>query len=317
MAKFYSGGVFESPKLAQNQLGLAFKNPVGLAAGFDKNAQAINDLSGFGFGFLECGTVTPKSQPGNPTPRLFRLVEDEAVINRLGFNNGGLTLFCRNFAKRSAAIPVGANIGKNKTQQDAIADYVEALQAVNSLADYVTVNISSPNTEGLRDLQAGDALTELLSALKPHRQKPLLLKVAPDLEAAQIEHIANAVLEHKLDGLIVSNTTLARPSTLKSQHKAQTGGLSGKPLCDKSNQVLKQFSQATEGKILLVGVGGIASGADAYAKIKAGASLVQLYTALVYQGPAMINRINRELAELLAQDGYGHISDAIGVDVAS
>ena len=305
---------YHNEKLEQKLFGLQFVNPVGLSAGFDKNASAIKGLSRLGFGFLELGTVTPLPQPGNPQPRLFRLLEDEAVINRLGFNNAGLEAFCKNLAAAEHVVPLGANIGKNKDQTDAVADYVKGLEAVSPLADYVTVNISSPNTAGLRDLQQKGALGELLAALVEKRSKPILLKVAPDLEEEQISHIAETVLAHKIDGLIVSNTTLDRPDSLKSLHKSESGGLSGRPLLGKSNAVLKRFAQEIRGKIPLIGVGGIASGSDAYAKIKAGASLVQLYTALIYQGPGLVTRINRELAELLAQDGFNHISEAIGVD---
>ncbi len=309
------GSRYKNKMLPQTVFGLEFANPVGLSAGFDKNAQAVNGLSKMGFGFLELGTVTPLAQPGNPQPRLFRLIEDEAVINRLGFNNGGLEVFCKNLEVAKRTLPLGANIGKNKDQTDAVADYVQGLEAVSPLADYVTVNISSPNTQGLRDLQEKDSLRELLAALMEKRTKPILLKVAPDLDEKQIEHIAETVLEQRIDGLIVSNTTLDRSESLQNIHKTESGGLSGKPILDKSNRVLKLFAKQINGKIPLIGVGGIASGVDAYAKIRAGASLVQLYTALVYQGPSLVARINRELVELLAQDGYRHISEAIGADL--
>ncbi|MDG1286887.1 MAG: quinone-dependent dihydroorotate dehydrogenase [Rickettsiales bacterium] len=309
------GATYKSEKLKQKLFGLEFSNPVGLSAGFDKNAEAVNGLSKMGFGFLELGTVTPLAQPGNPQPRLFRLIEDEAVINRLGFNNSGLEVFCQNLQAAKRTLPLGANIGKNKDQIDAAADYVRGLEAVSSLADYVTVNISSPNTQGLRDLQEKDALGQLLAALMEKRTKPILLKVAPDLDEEQITRIAEVVLEQKVDGLIVSNTTLDRPESLKSIHRPESGGLSGKPVFTKSNRTLKLFAQQINGKIPLVGVGGIASGSDAYAKIRAGASLVQLYTALVYQGPGLVARINRELLQLLAQDGFNHISEAIGADL--
>ena len=308
------GKHYQHESLKQSLFGLDFANPVGLSAGFDKNAEAIAGLSKLGFGFLELGTVTPLPQPGNPQPRIFRLVEDEAVINRLGFNNEGLEVFCENLSKAEHKVPLGANIGKNKDQKDAIADYVKGLEAVSPLADYVTVNISSPNTAGLRDLQEKNALRELLSALMERRTKPILLKVAPDLDKSQIEQLAETVLDQKIDGLIVSNTTLDRPDSLQSIHKPESGGLSGKPVFAKSTEVLRQFARIIDGKIPLIGVGGIHNGTDAYAKIKAGASLVQLYTALIYQGPALVTRINRELVELLAQDGFNHISEAIGVE---
>ena len=311
------GKMYRNGALRQTLAGIEFENPVGLSAGFDKNAEAINGLSRMGFGFLELGTVTPKAQEGNPKPRMFRLVEDEAVINRLGFNNAGLKVFCDNFSQAKRTLPLGANIGKNKLQKDAVADYITGLETVSPLADYVTVNISSPNTEGLRNLQEQGALRNLLEPLMERRTKPIFLKVAPDLDKTQIEHIAQTVMDLKVDGLIVSNTTIERPESLKNIHKPESGGLSGRPLFEKSTAVLRQFAQITEGKLLLIGVGGIANGADAYAKIKAGASLVQLYSALVYQGPALITRINKQLVELLAQDGYSHISEAIGADLKS
>jgi len=305
-------------------LGLEFANPVGLAAGFDKNAVAINGLFAQGFGFVEAGTVTPLPQPGNPKPRIFRLKEDEAVINRLGFNNEGLAVFTRNFASRNPALGIaGANIGKNKDSADAVADYVLGLRAVYPQADYITVNISSPNTQGLRALQQQDALRDLLSVLMSEhaecsaahgRHVPLLLKVAPDLEPGEREAIAQAVVDFRLDGLIVSNTTISRPASLKSVHKGEQGGLSGKPLMELSTQVLKHFYQLTKGQLPLIGVGGIASGADAYAKIRAGATLVQLYSALVYQGFGLVARINQELDAQLKRDGFTHISQAIGKD---
>lgn len=310
--------------LKQQMWGLDFDNPVGLAAGFDKNGVAAAPLLAQGFGFVECGTVTPLAQPGNEKPRLFRLREDEAVINRLGFNNGGLEPFVRNLqARKHARGVVGANIGKNKDQPDAVADYVAGLRAVYAQADYVTVNISSPNTQGLRDLQQRDALEDLLSALaglraalaqEQKRRVPLLLKVAPDLSAPEREDIAALVLAHGIDGLIVSNTTLARPESLRSKHAGQRGGLSGKPLMGMSTQGLADFYRLTGGKLPLVGVGGIASAEDAYAKIRAGASLVQLYTALVYQGFGLVRDICDKLPRLLANDGFSRIQDAIGAD---
>mgnify|MGYP000589281377 CR=1 FL=1 len=317
LSSLMMGKTYQDKALVQRLVGIEFANPVGLSAGFDKNAQAINGLSKLGFGFLELGTVTPLSQVGNPKPRMFRLIEDEAVINRLGFNNEGLDVFCENFSKAKRTLPLGANIGKNKDQEDAVADYITGLEAVSPLADYVTVNISSPNTKGLRDLQEKGALRDLLTPLMERRTKPIFLKVAPDLENLQIEHIAQTVMDLKVDALIVSNTTLERAESLQSIHQVESGGLSGSPLFEKSTAILKRFAQETRGEMMLIGVGGIASGADAYAKIKAGASLVQLYSALVYQGPALIHRINKELVQLLAQDGYSHISEAIGADVSS
>ncbi len=313
-----------SADIAVQAFGLSFANPVGLAAGFDKNAVAIDALLAQGFGFVEAGTVTPKPQSGNAKPRIFRLSEDEAVINRLGFNNDGLDAYLRNFSRHDQTQGIaGANIGKNKDSQDAVQDYITGLKAVYPLADYITVNISSPNTKGLRDLQQRDALAELLKELLKVRKAcattynktvPLLLKVAPDLQAAEIKDVVAVIAQHPVDGLIVGNTTLSRPDSLRSASKEEQGGLSGKPLFALSTSVLKAFYQQTEGKLPIVGVGGIASAEDAYAKIKAGATLVQLYSALVYQGFGLIRRICEELPELMKQDGFSHISEAIGVD---
>jgi dihydroorotate dehydrogenase len=307
-----------SPALNVSAFNLQFPSPVGMAAGFDKNAEAMDALLAQGFGFVEVGTCTPKPQTGNAKPRMFRLREDEAVINRLGFNNLGKNIFCDNLRKPRRAGIVGANIGKNKDSDDAIADYVTMFHAVSGCADYITVNISSPNTAGLRALQERAALDALLQALQDARGSahvPLLLKIAPDIDEAEQEAIAEVVLARAIDGLIVSNTTIARPHTLISQHKTQAGGLSGKPLMSRSTQVLANMYRLTGGKLPLIGVGGIASAEDAYAKIRAGATLVQLYSALVYQGFALVPRIHLDLAELLARDGFTHIGDAVGVDV--
>ncbi|MFO0388615.1 MAG: quinone-dependent dihydroorotate dehydrogenase [Alphaproteobacteria bacterium] len=313
------------PMLTTQAFGLSFRNPLGLAAGFDKNAVAVDALLAQGFGFVEAGTVTPRAQSGNPKPRIFRLSHDEAVINRLGFNNNGLDEYLRNFArhKKDAGI-AGANIGKNKDSTDAVQDYITGLKAVFPLADYITVNISSPNTKGLRDLQQRDALGELLGELLKIRNVcagqygktvPLLLKVAPDLAKAEIDDVVSVIAQHPIDGLIVSNTTVSRPESLCSAHKQEQGGLSGRPLFALSTQVLRAFYERTEGKIPLVGVGGIASAEDAYTKIRAGAALVQLYSALVYQGFGLVERICNGLPELLQRDGFSHISEAIGADV--
>jgi dihydroorotate dehydrogenase len=312
-------------ELETEVFGLRFSNPVGLAAGFDKNAVAVDGLLAQGFGFVETGTVTPRPQAGNAKPRIFRLVEDEAVINRLGFNNGGLFHYLQNFNRRSLHMGIaGANIGKNKDTDDASADYVAGLQAVYPYADYITVNISSPNTQGLRALQQKEALVSLLAALNTarnecqqshNRRVPLLLKVAPDLEQQGREDIAEAVLAHGIDGIIVSNTTVSRPPTLRSTHCAEQGGLSGKPLFALSTDNLRQFYRLLGHKVPLIGVGGIASAQDAYEKIRAGASLVQLYTALVYQGFGVVRRICDGLPALLAKDGFSNIRQAVGTDV--
>lgn len=311
-----------NPVLTQKIFGLEFKNPIGLAAGFDKNAVAINALLGQGFSFVEAGTVTPLPQDGNPKPRIFRLPEDKAVINRLGFNNKGLETYLRNFSNRNPALGIaGANIGKNKDASSAEADYAMGLTAVYPHADYITINISSPNTVGLRDLQAKEALDGLLLAIsnarnnsaKQHQKTvPILLKIAPDIDALACEDIVEAVIKYAIDGLIISNTTISRPDNLYSQYKTQTGGLSGEPLFALSTQKLAYIYKLTGGKIPIIGVGGVSSAEDAYAKIRAGASLVQLYTALVYQGFSLVRRINNELPALLARDGFSNIAEAVG-----
>jgi len=309
------------PRLAVRAFGLDFPNPIGLAAGFDKNAQVPDAMARFGFGFVECGTVTPRPQDGNPRPRLFRLSEDRAVINRMGFNNGGMVLAARNlkartgsYAKGSGGI-VGINIGANKDSADRIADYALCFGELAGLADYVTVNVSSPNTPGLRGLQGKDELTRLLGTLTEARskgiRKPILLKIAPDLDDAALDEIAEVVKASAIEGLIVSNTTIARPA-LRSANAGQTGGLSGKPLLAPSTRILGEMHRRLNGAVTLVGVGGIASGEDAYAKIRAGASLVQLYTALVYDGPGLVARIQRELSVCLARDGFANVTDAVG-----
>lgn len=314
---------YESPLLRQEIFGLEFGNPVGLAAGFDKNAEVIDPLLAQGFGFIEVGTVTPRAQSGNPKPRLFRLADDEAIINRMGFNNKGCDFFASNLKKRLRHGIVGANIGKNKTSEDAVEDYVFLLKKLYGLSDYITVNISSPNTPGLRGLQNKDELGGLLKALIDEKAKlakehgksiAILVKIAPDNSYEQYEDISAIVLEHKVDGLIISNTTIGGRDELKSDYRTEAGGLSGRPLFTLSTNVLKDVYRMTEGKIPLIGVGGIASGDDAYAKIRAGASLVQIYSAIIYQGFSLAGRINRRLEELLQRDGFANISDAIGLD---
>jgi dihydroorotate dehydrogenase len=275
-------------------------------------------MAKLGFGFVECGTVTPQPQAGNPRPRLFRLGQDRAVINRMGFNNGGMAAAARNLSARRGKGLVGINIGANKDSADRIDDYTRAFDMLGPLADYVTVNVSSPNTPGLRGLQNRNELTRLLGTLTEAREKkpvliPILLKIAPDLDDAALDEIAGVVLASGIEGLIVSNTTIARP-LLQSAHAGEMGGLSGKPLFAASTEILRQMRRRVGSRIVLVGVGGIASGADAYAKIRAGASLVQLYTALVYEGPGLVGRIKRDLAALLARDGFASVADAVGAD---
>ncbi len=302
-------------RLAIDVAGLRFPNPVGLAAGFDKDAQVPDAILGLGFGFAEVGTITPFPQAGNPRPRLFRLVEDRAVINRMGFNNGGQAAALERLLRRNDRPGiVGVNIGANKDAADRILDYVHGVQVMAGVARYLTVNISSPNTPGLRALQDRGALTELLAAVmraRPVGGPPVFLKVAPDLEPADIDDIAEISADYKLDGLIVSNTTISRPS-LRSSHAGESGGLSGAPLRDLAQQRLADFRKATGGAMPLIAAGGIASAADAYARIRAGASLVQLYSALVYEGPGLAKRICSGLVKLLDRDGFKTIGEAVG-----
>ena len=301
------------PVLAMRVAGLDFPTPVGLAPGFDKNAEAPHAM--FGFGFVEIGTVTPLPQAGNPRPRLFRLAEDKAVINRMGFNNDGAqAVVARLKAGQGRKGIIGVNIGANKDSADRIADYAVMTRTMAPLARYLTVNISSPNTPGLRALQDAGALSALLDAVIEARGShgcPVFLKLAPDLEAADIDDITRIAIDKRLDALIVSNTTISRPA-LRSRHAGEAGGLSGAPLRDLAQQRLKDFRQASGGAIPLIGVGGIASAEDAYARIRAGASLVQLYSALVYKGPGLAARINRGLKTLLQRDGFASLAEAVG-----
>jgi dihydroorotate dehydrogenase len=304
----------EDARLAIRVAGLDFPNPVGLAAGFDKDAEVHGQMLGLGFGFVEVGTVTPRPQSGNARPRLFRLAGDRAVINRMGFNNGGFEAARARLAGRRRGI-VGVNIGANKDSADRIADYSVGVREMAATADYLTVNISSPNTPGLRALQDPAALAELLAAVGEARSgpTPIFLKVAPDLEAEEIDGIARAVADARTDALIVANTTLSRPG-LRSKHRGEAGGLSGAPLKDLALQRLKDFRAATGGAMPLIAAGGIENGVDAYARIRAGASLVQLYTALVYQGPGVARAIAGEVRALLSRDGFATLADAVGVD---
>lgn len=306
------------PILQSTVFGLTFPNPVGLAAGFDKNAAVPDAMLRLGFGFVEFGSVTPRPQVGNPRPRLFRLAADRAVINRLGFNNAGLQAVVANLARHRDRIGiVGANLGANKDSTDRMQDYVVGLQYLGPLVDYVTINVSSPNTPGLRALQGPQELDELLDRLLAARARlakpvPLLLKIAPDLAAADLRDIAEVALRRQLDGLIVSNTTIGHRDRLRSPARGEAGGLSGAPLFEPSTAVLADMYRLTQGRIPLIGTGGIGSGADAYAKVRAGASLVQLYTALIYQGPPLLGRIKRDLAARLRADGFRSLSQAVG-----
>ncbi|MET0363805.1 MAG: quinone-dependent dihydroorotate dehydrogenase [Sphingobium sp.] len=313
-----TGPATGNPALHQRLFGLDFAGPVGLAPGFDKDAEVYDRVGRFGFAFAEIGTLTPRPQEGNPRPRLFRLVEDEAVINRMGFNNGGQEDAAVRLARpRPKGLIVGVNIGANKDSEDRTADYVAGVRALGAHADYLTVNISSPNTPGLRALQDRGALDALLAGVMAARGEggpPVWLKVAPDLEPADIDDIAEVALAHQIDALIVSNTTITRPSTLRSPLAGEGGGLSGAPLHDLSLQRLKDFRRATGGKLPLIGVGGIGNAQQAYARIRAGASLVQLYSAMVYKGPGLAAEINRGIAALLHRDGFASIKEAVGVD---
>jgi dihydroorotate dehydrogenase len=304
--------------LSQDVAGLSFANPVGLAPGYDKNAEVAGPILRLGFGFTEVGTLTPRPQAGNDRPRLFRLVEDRAVINRMGFNNDGQAAAAKRLVKlrqQKLSGPVGINIGANKDSEDRIADYVLGVRAMEQYADYLTVNISSPNTPGLRALQDKSALDDLLAAVMAERAegKPVFLKVAPDLEPADIDDISEISIKHGISALIVSNTTITRPA-LNSRHAAQAGGLSGAPLRDLALQRLRDFRKSTGGQLTLIGVGGISSADDAYVRIRAGASLVQIYSALVYEGPGLASKINKGLATLLKRDGFASITDAVGID---
>lgn len=321
------GGAGNDPDILNISLwGRRFANPIGLAAGFDKNAEVPDAALRLGFGFTEVGSITPRPQPGNPRPRLFRLTGERAVINRMGFNNGGIdaarqNLEARERGSRRGTGPVGVNLGKNKDSESAVEDYVKGIEALAGLADYLVVNVSSPNTPGLRALQGKAQLREILvpvrqalDALDLAPSPPLLLKVAPDLTDEDKADIADVVIETGVDGLIATNTTIERPDSLSDKAKGEGGGLSGAPLFDMSTGVLSDFYRLTGGKMPLVGVGGVMSGADAYAKIRAGASLVQLYSGLVYGGPGLVGRIKRDLAALLKRDGFASVSQAVGAD---
>jgi len=309
----------DDPALAVRLWGIEFPNPVGVCAGFDKNAEAFAALNRMGFGFVEVGTVTPRPQQGNPKPRIFRLPEDSALINRLGFNNEGLDRVAARIAGPRTGV-LGVNIGKNKDTEDPDVDYVIAARRVAAVSDYVVVNVSSPNTPGLRALQDRDVLARLIAAVQQALRDstdsppPLLVKIAPDLTPEDEGDITAVALESGIDGLIISNTTVDRPDSLRSPRKGEAGGLSGRPLFTPSTQLLARIYAATEGRVPLIGVGGIASGADAYAKIRAGASLVQLYTALTYGGPALLPRIKAELLQCLRADGFVSVGEAVGAD---
>lgn len=304
-----------SPRLATTVAGLCFANPLGIAAGLDKDGRAITGLFGLGAGAVEIGTLTPLPQPGNPRPRLFRLPEDGGVINRMGFNNGGLTAaHARLVARDRWPGVLGVNVGPNKDAADRVADYLAGVTAMSGVADYIALNVSSPNTPGLRAMQGGGELTALLDAVAANRTEgdpPVFLKVAPDLTPSQVDDIARAAIDGGVAALIVGNTTVLRPP-LRGSHAGEAGGLSGAPLAALAAERLADFRRATGGDIPLIAAGGIGSGAEAYARIRAGASLVQLYTALVYGGPALPARILRDLDLALARDGFASVTDAVG-----
>lgn len=325
-------GLFPRPEIMDDAAlnsslwGLSFPNPVGLSAGFDKNAEVISPMLRLGFGFVEVGTVTPKPQDGNPKPRVFRDVETSAVINRMGFPNKGVGVFKDNLEqflahKSKPQGVVGLNIGMNKNQTDPAKDYCALIKMLGPMADYMTINISSPNTPGLRDLQRREPLLALLAEAKDARTKacgdhppPLLLKLAPDLDETQQEELANVALEAEIDGLILTNTTLDRPDYLPPRFREQAGGLSGQPVKDKATRVISNFYHLTKGQIPLIGVGGIENGQDAYDKIRAGASLVQLYSSLAFVGPLVAYYVNSQLLALLHRDGFSSVSQAVGAD---
>lgn len=308
------------PALAMEVMGLHFANPIGLAAGFDKNAVAASALMRLGFGFVETGTVTPRPQFGNPLPRLFRLAADRAVINRNGFNNDGLQAYLTQFtAVPRGPVPLGANVGINKENSDPERDYPALIGAVAGRADYIVINVSSPNTPGLRDLQGEARLSAILAAVnrKVPNRPPLLVKIAPDLADTGIAAVVETCVAAGVQGLIVSNTTISRPPGLRSANAAQAGGLSGAPLFALSTRVLAKTFLLARGRLTLVGVGGVRTGADAFRKIQAGASLVQLYSELAYAGPALIPRLQRELLVALRQAGFSSVRDAVGSDATN
>ncbi|MDR3534525.1 MAG: quinone-dependent dihydroorotate dehydrogenase [Rhodopila sp.] len=304
----------DHPALAITALGRRFSNPIGLAAGFDKNAAAGSALMRLGFGFVETGSVTPRPQPGNPKPRLFRLTEDRAVINRMGFNNLGLAVYLRNLARLSdRTVPLGANVGINKEGADPVRDYPALIEAVRPLVDYAVINVSSPNTPGLRDLQGEAQLRAILQAVGAVANRPpILVKVAPDLSPDGLASVVETCVEEGVQGLIVGNTTISRPAGLMSRHAREAGGLSGRPLMPLSTAMLARASLLARGRLVLIGAGGVFTGRDALTKIQAGASLVQLYSSFAFQGPALIPRLKAELVAALRDARFATVQDAVG-----
>ncbi|MGZ0050773.1 quinone-dependent dihydroorotate dehydrogenase [Brevibacillus gelatini] len=313
-------------RLATKLWGMTFPNPVGLAAGFDKNAEVYHALGALGFGFVEVGTLTPQAQPGNPRPRLFRLPEHEAIINRMGFNNHGAYLASQHLVDYAYSdVPIGINIGKNKVtpNEEAASDYIKCLDMLYSYGHYFVINISSPNTPNLRDLQETESMRLLVRAVREKaaemeargiRKKPILLKVAPDMSDEHMHDVVHGAVEEGISGIIATNTTLSREAVQGHRHAEEAGGLSGKPLTERSTAWVKEIYQEVGDKVPIIGVGGIFTGEDAYAKIRAGASLVQVYTGMIYQGPGICRQINKKLLQLLKRDGFSHISEAVGVD---
>jgi dihydroorotate dehydrogenase len=319
-------GAAYSPALAQTLWGIDFANPIGLAAGLDKNAHAVEGFSQLGFGFMEVGTITPKPQQGNEQPRLFRLPEDEALINRMGFNNVGIEAMAHNLRKlKRRDIPIAINVGKNKStpNESAEDDYRACIRRLYEFGDFFVVNISSPNTPDLRNLQHGNDLNRLLDAVKDemeqqrekhrHSGKPVLVKIAPDLTDDELEQTVLSIMDSGVSGIIATNTTLNRQG-LQHSNKEQMGGLSGKPLTRRSTEVIRRVYELTQGKLPIIGSGGIFSAQDAYDKIRAGASLIEVYSALIYEGPQLIGKLSEGLKVLLHKDGFTHISEAIGAD---
>lgn len=310
--------------LEQSLWGMAFKNPIGLAAGYDKNAEVVRPLFELGFGFVEVGGVTLRPQSGNPQPRLFRLTEDQAVINRMGLNSAGVELVAKSLeAQQSCNLPgpFFVNLGLNKDSRSPASEYAELAGKMAPFANVLTLNVSSPNTPGLRALQETSKLMDIVGAVRgalaaseSSTAPVLLIKIAPDLSDEDLSDLAQFSINQKIDGLVVSNTTVARPNSLRSVHRHEAGGLSGKPLFEASTEVLRKMYEWTDGEIPIIGVGGVSTGADAYAKIRAGASLVQLYSALVYEGPSLVSRVSQDLANHLKSDGFASIADAVGAD---
>ncbi|MXV43756.1 quinone-dependent dihydroorotate dehydrogenase [Saccharibacter sp. 17.LH.SD] len=319
----------DDPSLKTHVLGLSFPNPIGLAAGFDKNARAIRGLAHLGFGYVEAGTVTPRPQPGNPRPRLFRLLNDGAIINRMGFNSCGIDQFCQNLAHlyrpshngtiHTGSHPIGINLGINKINAHPLEDYPALIGRVKSYADYITINLSSPNTPGLRDLQSADMLSQILDAIqqKHSDRPPLLVKLSPDIDDESYEPIVEAAINHGANGLILTNTTLARPQTLSSPHRHEAGGLSGRPLTERSRHVLQHVSQISKGRLTLISSGGIESGYDILQRLQMGASLVQVYTSFIYEGPTVLTRLKHELLDAMSRENVKSLSEISAVSSAS